>query len=115
MSAPDRLRLTKRFLAIHRRGRWVRGTLLSVGALPNELPATRFGLRIQRGMRGAVARNRTKRAFRAAYQLHARRLSPGYDVLVVLHRIHDVSMAQCEDAWLSAARKLGLLTTTQGS
>ena len=109
-SAPERLRLTKRFVAIRRRGRWARGELLSIGALPNELPVTRLGLRIQRGMRGAVARNRTKRAFRAASRLHARGLSPGYDVLVVLHRIHDVSVAQCEDAWLSAARTLGILT-----
>lgn len=113
VSAPARLRLTKRFVAIRRRGRWARGELLSVGALPNELAVTRLGLRIQRGMRGAVARNRTKRVFRAACRMHARQLSPGYDVLVVLHRIHDVSVAQCEDAWLLSARKLGLLTTKQ--
>ena len=90
----------------------MRGALLSVGALPNELPVTRLGLRIQRGVRGAVARNRTKRLFRAAYRLHTHQVSPGYDVVVVLHRVHDASVAQCEDAWLSAARNLGILTST---
>jgi len=87
----------------------VRGRLLSVGALPNHLPATRLGLRIQRGTKGSVLRNRAKRLVRAAYQLQKDRLAVGYDLLVVIHRVVGVSLKQFEEELINACQQLRLL------
>lgn len=106
---PQRLRLTKQFLAIRRHGRWAHGQALSLGLVPNDLPITRLGLRLQRGTKGAVVRNRAKRAFRAAYQKQQQRLAPGYDLLVVLRQPQKEARQGYEQAFLLAAKKLGIL------
>ena len=85
----------------------MRGRLLSVGALPTHLPVMRLGLRIQRGMKGSVARNRAKRLMRAAYQQEA--VAVGYDLVVVIHRISGISLAQFREEFFNACKELGLL------
>ena len=68
-----------------------------------------MGLRIQRGMKGSVARNRAKRLMRAAYRQQKDRVAVGYDLVVVIHRISGISLAQCKDEFFNACKKLGVL------
>ncbi len=82
--APERLRLSARFDDIRRRGVWVRGQWISVGILSNATRSTRVGIRVQRGIKKAVTRNRSKRVFRSVYRVTKHRLSPGFDLVVVL-------------------------------
>ncbi len=82
---------------------------MSVGALPNRLPVTRLGLRVQRGTKGAVIRNRVKRVFRSAYRCHKTDLSPGYDVVVVLRRSADVAQEHLAKDFLTACDSIGIL------
>lgn len=84
---------------------------LAVGTLPNHLPVTRLGLRVKRGLAGAVTRNRAKRMLRAAYRQLKRRLSPGWDVVAVLTRADGLSTERLERELLSACANLKLLTT----
>lgn len=79
------LKQTKAFHAVYRRGRWVKGSVLSVGIFPNALAATRVGLRTRRGLKGAVVRNRLKRQLRAALHAPGVSLRAGLDVVIVIH------------------------------
>ena len=109
----ERLHLTKRFLAIRRQGAWVRGRLLAVGTLPNELPGNRLGLRIRRGVKGSVERNRAKRVFRAMYRVHKGKAKPGQDLLVVIQQVDSVSLEQFSDEFTTACRRLKILQSEE--
>jgi ribonuclease P protein component len=79
------LKRTQEFRLVYRRGRWARGTLLSVGAYPNQLAQTRIGLRTRKGLKGAVVRNRLKRQLRALLFSERIPLRMGMDLVVVIH------------------------------
>jgi len=79
------LKRTQGFRLVYRRGRWVRGAALSVGAYPNQLAQTRIGLRTRKGLKGAVVRNRLKRQLRALLFSERIPLRIGVDVVVVIH------------------------------
>lgn len=79
------LKLSQRFTAVYRRGRWAHGPTLSVGILPNGQRATRIGLRTRRGLKGAVERNRLKRQLRTATYAEGLRLRGGLDLVIVIH------------------------------
>ena len=85
---------------------------VAVGILPNHLPVTRLGIRVKRGLAGAVVRNRLKRLTREAYRRHKPRLAAGWDVVVVLTRTGGVSVSHLEQELLSACTKLNMLNTT---
>lgn len=104
----ERLRLTKRFLLVRRHGSLARTGALSTWALPNELSVTRLGLRIQRGLKGSVQRNRAKRLVREAFRAHKAQLKSGYDLVVVIHQIRDIALAQLETNLVKACGKLGM-------
>ena len=70
---------------MYRRGRWAHGSLLSVGALPNDEGKTRVGLRTRRGLKGAATRNRLKRQLRAIVYNPDLALRSGLDVVIVIH------------------------------
>lgn len=71
---------------MYRRGRWARGTLLSVGIVESGQPRVRVGLRTKRGFKGAVERNRLKRQLRAILMSAQTLFRPGLDVVVVIHQ-----------------------------
>lgn len=104
------LKRTEAFRVVYRRGRWGRGTLVSVGARPNGLATTRLGLRTKKGLKGAVRRNRLKRQLRAI----AARLgpwTPGVDVVVVVHPpTPSVTTAQLELELARLCKRLGALS-----
>jgi len=109
LPARERLHLTKQFHAIRRRGTWARGRLLAVGAVSNDSHATRLGLRVRRGLKGSVARNRAKRQLRAAYRQCKARLAAGRDLLVVIRQLEGLSVAKLQEELLNAAARLGIL------
>ncbi len=82
---PASLKHTTAFLAVYRRGRWVRGIALSIGTLPNQERRTRIGLRTRRGLKGAVVRNRLKRQLRVLVSPRRLPLRQGLDVVIVIH------------------------------
>ncbi len=80
------LKSTRIFQTIYRRGRWARGTWLSIGVLLGEPRLTRVGIRTRRGFKGAVLRNRLKRQLKAiVYGKSSHPLQLGLDVVIVLH------------------------------
>lgn len=105
----ERLRLSKRFLAILRRGTWAREGALSVGILQNDLAMNRVGLRIRKSVGNAVARNRTKRLLREACRVTGPSLRSGHDILVVVSRAHAASLPKLQLALQRAFSKTGLL------
>lgn len=84
-AAHPRLKRTRGFNAVYRRGRWARGSWLSVGAARNIDQITRVGLRTRRGLKGAVVRNRLKRQIRAIVDARAFPLRAGLDIVIVIH------------------------------
>ena len=85
MAAYPRLKRTKAFQAVYRRGRWARGRLLSIGTAPNDSTRTQIGLRTRRGLKGAALRNRLKRQLRAVIRAPGTSIRSGFDIVVVLH------------------------------
>lgn len=81
-----RLKSTKSFVDVYRRGRWIHGSLLSVGIRPNTVGSPRLGLRTKRGLKGAVVRNRLKRQLRAVLHDARSRITAGaVDIVIVVH------------------------------
>ena len=70
---------------MYRRGRWARGSWLSIGAIPNIDRVTRVGLRTRRGLKGAVVRNRLKRQIQAIVDAPGFPLRAGLDLVIVIH------------------------------
>ena len=108
--SPEWLRLTKQFRAIQRTGRWARRGALAIGAVPNRLPRCRIGLRVKRGVKSAVFRNRMKRRLRAVCQRHNLRLAAGFDLIVVFTSHQAVSSSRIEADFVGACKTLHLLT-----
>ena len=80
-----RLKLTQAFHAVYRRGRWAKGTHLSVGTIANHQRISRLGLRTRRGVQGAVVRNRLKRQLRSLVGSGQISWRAGLDVVIVMH------------------------------
>lgn len=107
--ARERLRRTSRFWAVRRHGTLARGHVLSVWALRNDGPVTRVGLRIQRGLKGSVARNRSKRLMREVIRRHKADLAPGWDLVITIHRIRDISQLVIQQEVINLLSKLRVL------
>ena len=80
------LKLTEVFSAIYRRGRWIRGSDLSIGVLQRpQNENIRIGLRTKRGLKGGVARNRLRRKIRAIVYDDRPQLKKGSDLIIMIH------------------------------
>ena len=77
-----------------------------MGTLPNGLPHPRLGIRIQRGLRGAVERNRAKRMVRELYRADKALFGVGRDVLVVLKRLDGLNPARVKEELVRLCRSL---------
>ena len=107
----ERLKLTKAFRTVYRRGKWAHSPSLSVGARGNGGHALRLGLRTKRGLKGAVERNRLRRQLRAIFRSQKARLASGYDLVVVIHpRLLPIGSAGLEQEFLELCRRLHLLS-----
>jgi ribonuclease P protein component len=78
-----RLRESRCFQAVYRRGRSWAHRHLVVYALPREEPETRFGFVVGKKVGGAVQRNRVRRLLREACRKLVPNVPLGVDVVIV--------------------------------
>lgn len=108
LAAHPSLKRTDAFLAVYRRGRWARGSSLSVGALPTDEHGARVGLRTRRGLKGAATRNRLKRQLRAILSADRFRFRNGLDLVVIIHPTRvPASTASLERELITLCTRLG--------
>ncbi len=102
----ERLKLSARFRTLHQRGAWAKSPTVAVGMLPNGLPHSRLAIRTQRGLRGAIERNRAKRLVRELYRQNKTEFGTGQDVLVVLKQLHQLTLTQLTEDIVRLCHKL---------
>ncbi|MFZ4682558.1 MAG: ribonuclease P protein component [Terrimicrobiaceae bacterium] len=104
-----RVRLSREFVFVRRKGRSVHGRLLRVTAARVD-GETRFGLVTSRRVGGAVVRNRVRRRLREICRLHRPQVLPGW--LVVVSAKSSAAAAAYEELreeWLLLIRQLSIL------
>ena len=113
-ASASRLTSDSAFNAVYRRGKWVRGFLLSFGAAENNQTKTRVGLRTRKGMKGAVIRNRLKRQLRAILSNKQLPFRAGLDLVIVIHPPRlPVSSVALEQELLTLCRRNGVLVSNR--
>ncbi len=84
--------------------------LLVLYARRNREGVNRVGLTVSKKLGKAHIRNRVRRRLREVYRLNEGLFLPGYDIVVVARsRAIDASFPQLTKAYLSLARKAGVL------
>ena len=82
-------------------------------ARANHTATNRVGVTVSKKLGGAVVRNRVRRRLREVYRLNEALFAPGWDLVVVARsRCVRADFGQLTDAYLSLARKAGLLEDT---
>ena len=80
-------------------------------ARPNRTTTNRVGITASKKLGHAVVRNRVRRRLREIYRLNEDRLAPGWDIVVVARsRCVDADFKKMTHAYLSLAKKAGILT-----
>ena len=98
------------FRRLYRKGNTAADSRLAIYVRRNGRPGNRLGLTVSTKVGHAVVRNRLRRRLREIYRLHEASFLPGWDVVVVARsRAVTASYRSLERAYLSLARKLGLL------
>ena len=88
--------------------------LLVLYARRNRLGVNRIGVTVSKKLGKAVIRNRVRRRLREVYRLHESRFLPGWDIVVVARgRAVDASFSDLTRAYLSLAKKAGILREDQ--
>ena len=70
------------FDAVYRHGKRRSSSHFTVFSNVNNLPQSRFGFSIKRGLGGAVVRNRIRRRIREVVRLHRQEISAGWDIVI---------------------------------
>ena len=84
--------------------------LLVLYARKNRTGGNRVGITASKKLGHAVVRNRIRRRLREVYRLNEDKFLPGWDVVVVARsRAVDCSFDQLQRAYLSLAKKAGIL------
>lgn len=98
------------FRRLYHKGRSAANGYLVLYCRRNGSQGNRIGITVSRKLGHAVVRNRVRRRLREIYRLHEANFLPGWDVVVVARsRAVTASYQSLERAYLSLARKLGLL------
>ena len=85
-------------------------------ARPNRAKHNYVGITVSKKLGHAVVRNRTRRRIRELYRLHEEAFLPGWDIVVVARtRTVDAEFSKLTAAFLSLAKKSGLLRQEEGS
>lgn len=96
-------------------GRRLQTPLFNLVSCTSELPYARFGIVVGKRFGGAVARNRAKRVFRELARQVREHVVQRQDLLVFPRReALRVKHRTLHDAWTSALRHEGLLTSGSG-
>ena len=107
----ERLLSTKDYERVYAEGRKIVEEWAVLYYARNQLPHCRLGITISRKMGKAVSRNRIKRRLKEAFRLNKHKLSPGYDLTVVVRKkAMDLSFHEIEGRLLLLCEKADLLT-----
>lgn len=80
----------------------------------NRTGENRIGITVSKKLGKAHVRNRVRRRLREIYRIHEDRFCPGWDLVVVARtRAVGASFDQLTQAYLSLARKAGVLQNTE--
>jgi ribonuclease P protein component len=90
----QRMRTSAEFQRVYRARTTAADEVMVVYGLPNDGPLTRLGLSVSRKVGNAVVRNRWKRVVREAFRLHAMRLPPQLDLVIVPRRSAPPSLSE---------------------
>ena len=84
-------------------------------ARPNRSAHNFVGITVSKKLGHAVVRNRTRRRIREVYRLHEEAFLPGWDIVAVARsRAVDADFSKLTSAFLSLAKKAGLLYQEEG-
>mgnify|MGYP001206778379 FL=1 len=99
------------FQEVYKKGRSVANAQFVVYFLKRgDVGAFRAGVSAGRKLGKAVVRNRVRRLVKEALRLNAERISPGYDIIVVVRKAAvGLSFAEVQRCLLHALRKASLL------
>ena len=111
MKFTDTLKLNYEFHRLYSKGQSAVTPYLVVYARKSRRPGNRIGFTVSTKLGKAVKRNRIRRRLREIYRLNESRFLRGTDLVVVARaRAADAGYRQLEYAFLSAAKKLGILS-----
>ena len=112
MKFTSTLKMNYEFQRLYRKGRSAATPFLVVYARGSRRPGNRVGFTVSTKLGKAVKRNRVRRRLREIYRLHEPMIARGTDLVVVARgRAVTATYRQLETAFLSACKKLELLTT----
>ena len=97
------------FRRLYHKGRSAANGYLVLYCRRNGSQGNRIGITVSGKLGHAVVRNRVRRRLREIYRLHEANFLPGWDVVVARSRAVTARYQSLERAYLSLARKLGLL------
>ena len=105
------LKLNHVFRRLYAKGSCVAGRYLVLYCKRSGTARNRVGITVSGKLGKAVDRNLVRRRLREIYRLNEARFSPGWDLVVVARtRAMDATYSKLNDAYLSLAGRLGLLT-----
>ena len=109
MKFSSALKLNHIFRKLYATGGFSNGYLV-LYARPNRLGQNRVGITTGKKLGHAVVRNRARRRLREVYRINEAKFKPGYDIVVVArHRCVDGDFQKLTHAYLSLAKKAGIL------
>lgn len=109
MKFSSSLKLNHIFRRLYRTDAHANG-YLALYARKNRTGCNRVGITVGKKLGKAHVRNRVRRRLREVYRLHEAEFLPGWDIVVVARtRAVDAPFSELTKAYLSLARKAGLL------
>ena len=86
------------------------GPYMVLYARKNRTGTNRIGITVSKKLGHAVVRNRVRRRLRECYRLNEDKFQPGWDIVVVVHsKAIDADFRQLTEAYLTLAKKAGIL------
>ena len=83
-------------------------------ARKNRTATNRVGVTVSKKLGCAVVRNRIRRRLREVYRINEDKFQPGWDIVVVARsRCHKAEFSTLCEAYLSLAKKAGILVTEE--
>ena len=109
MKFSSALKLNHIFQRLYRTNGQANG-YLALYARRNRTGANRVGITVSKKLGKAHVRNRVRRRLREVYRLNEMQFQPGWDIVVVARsRAVDAPFDQLTNAYLSLAKKAGIL------
>ena len=109
MKFSSALKLNHIFRKLYATGGYANGYLV-LYARPNRLGQNRVGITTGKKLGHAVVRNRARRRLREVYRINEAKFKAGFDIVVVArHRTIDGDFQKLTQAYLSLAKKAGIL------